>query len=328
MRQLLVECSDPGLIVTLAEGMENVLRHVDFERARFLQDQLNDLSRELGTDFEEAWRGFRIEVPNDGGTPLSFGNRDPVDQEKLGQLLSRAEEQGIGKFGVRSTLLLSQDGPPLETREQYVRDLADAICQACPDDVSLLRRPLDLPASLESHRLQLVNEQVGQVLNARARHPSVGHPWIRDTMQQLEKALQEVNIRTEAVMEYELTRVNPVEVGPDNCTRWAALAVRLDKEVEKWYSAAEEQLEYLYQRAALVHLLWTDIQGKGGARLFLENRLRSHVKEAEGVYSRDGQEALRLVYRELCKPSWGRQLGNLDEDENGKVDHKPIHPAE
>jgi hypothetical protein len=36
MRQLLVECSDPGLVVSLAEELEHVLRHVDFERARAL----------------------------------------------------------------------------------------------------------------------------------------------------------------------------------------------------------------------------------------------------------------------------------------------------
>ena len=66
MRQLLVECSDPGLVVTLAEEFENVLRHVDFKRAQSLQVRLNDLARELGTEFDQAWRGFRLEVPNDG----------------------------------------------------------------------------------------------------------------------------------------------------------------------------------------------------------------------------------------------------------------------
>ena len=55
-----------------------------------------------------------------------------------------------------------------------------------------------------------------------------------------------MNIRTEAVMEYELSRVKPAEVNPGDYTRWAALAVRLGKEVEKWYGAAEGQLEYPY----------------------------------------------------------------------------------
>jgi len=313
MRQLVVECSDPGLVVTLAEEFENVLRHVDFERAKFLQGRLNDLARELGTEFEEAWRGFRLEVPNDGGSPLSFGNRDPVDEEKLKQLLSQAEKQGIGKFGMRNTLLLPQDGPAPETREQYIRDLADAIRYAWMEDVSLLRRPLDLPPSLETHRLQLVEEQVTSVLRARARYPSVGHPWIHDTMQQIEKALQEVDTRAEAVMEYELARLNQAQVEPDEYTRWAALAVRLGKEVEKWFAAAEERLEHLYQRVALIDVLWTDIRGMGRARPFLEDRLKSLIEEAKRVYTEDGQEALRLVYKDLRKPPWG--IGSAGDEE-------------
>ena len=71
MRQLLVECSDPGLVVTLEEEFENVLRHVDFERAKFLQGRLSDLARELGTEFEEAWRGVRIDGARE---PCCFGS--------------------------------------------------------------------------------------------------------------------------------------------------------------------------------------------------------------------------------------------------------------
>ena len=54
MRQLLVECSDPGLVISLAEEMENVLRNIDFDHARALQDQLTALARELGPDVEKA----------------------------------------------------------------------------------------------------------------------------------------------------------------------------------------------------------------------------------------------------------------------------------
>jgi hypothetical protein len=315
MRQLLVECSDPGLVVTLAEEFENVLRHVDFERAKFLQGRLNDLAHDLGTGFEEAWRGFRLEVPNDGGSPLSFGNRDPVDEEKLNHLLGQAEERGIGNFEVRNTLLLPQGGPAPETRERYIRDLADAIRYAYMEDESLLSRPFDLPPSLEAHRLQLVEEQVVPVLHAWARRPSVGHAWIQGAMRQVEKELQEVDTRAGAVMEYELTRVNPAEVEPDDCTRWAALAVRLGKEVEKWYAAAEEQLEHLYQRVALIDVLWTDIRGMGRARPILEDRLKLLIKNAENVYTEDAQEALRLVYKDMCNPS-----SRGDEKGNGKVE--------
>ncbi|MCJ7682870.1 MAG: hypothetical protein MUO68_01100, partial [Desulfobacteraceae bacterium] len=73
MRQLLVECSDPGLVVSMAEEFENVLRHIDFFQAQALGRQLNDLAQELGPEYEQAWEGFCLETPNDGGHPPSFG---------------------------------------------------------------------------------------------------------------------------------------------------------------------------------------------------------------------------------------------------------------
>jgi hypothetical protein len=72
MRQLLVECSEPGLVVSLAEELENVFRHVDFARAQALGRQLRDLAQELGPEFEQAWEGFHLEVPHDGGHPPTF----------------------------------------------------------------------------------------------------------------------------------------------------------------------------------------------------------------------------------------------------------------
>lgn len=74
-------------------------------------------------------------MPNDGGRPLSFGNRETVDEVRLQQLVARAAERDIGKFEMRDTLLLLQGGPEPETREQYVRDLADSIRYEYLDDL-------------------------------------------------------------------------------------------------------------------------------------------------------------------------------------------------
>lgn len=144
MRQLLVECSDPGIVVSLAEEFENILRQVDLAHAQELQRQLNDLARELGAEFEQAWHGFRIEVSNDSGRPLSFGDREIVNEEHLQQLLSHAGERGVGKFEMRDTLLLPQDGPAPETREQYIRDLADNIRYEHYNDLRLLSHGFSL----------------------------------------------------------------------------------------------------------------------------------------------------------------------------------------
>ena len=311
MRQLLVECSDPGLVVSLAEEFENVLRHVDFARAQALGRQLSELAREIGPEFEQAWQGFRLEMPNDGGHPPAFGSRDAVDEEWLKQLLAQAVERGLGQFELRRTSLLPQGGPAPETREQYVRDLADSIRWDCWEALGIFQMPVDLPASMSTHREKLMDERGAAVLRARTRYPTVGHRWIRDSVKQLEKALQEISTQAEAVMEYELARLDPAEMEPDDRIRWAALAVRLGTEVEKWCTAAEEPLAYLYQRAALVWLLWTECRGWGPARPFLEKRLQEIIEQAGEIYTADAADALRLLYDDLHQPPWGGLEGLL-----------------
>lgn len=305
MRQLLVECSDPGLVISLTEEFENVLRQIDFARARALQSQLSDLARELGPEFERAWQGFRLEVPNDGGRPPTFGDRNAVDEERLRQLLAQAAERGLGQFELRHTMLLPQDGPAPETREQYVRDLADSINLGRWEELGIFQSPTELPEAMAAHRQQLMDEHARDVLRARARFPTVGRPWIQDSLKQLERALEEINTRAEAVMEYELARLDPAGMEPPERIRWAVLAARLGKEVEKWYQAAEEPLAYIYQRAALVCLLWGECRGWGRARPFLEKRLEALIEQAETTYTADGVAALRLLYDDLRRPRWG-----------------------
>lgn len=326
MRQLLVECSDPGLVVSLAEEFENVLRQIDFDRAKALYGQLAELACELGPEFEEAWRGFRLEVPSDGGRPPTFGSRDDVDEGRLTQLLAQAGQRGLGRFELRHTLLLPQGGPEPETREQYVHDLADGIRWAAWDELGSSQSLVELPDSMADHRRRLIDEYGAAVLRARARFPAVGHLWVRDSVQQLEKALQEVNTRAEAVMAYELARLDPADMEPNERIRWAALAVRLGKEVEKWCLAAEEPLAYLYQRAALAYLLWDECRGWGLARPFLEKRLQAFIEQAETIYTADGRTALQRLYDDRHRSPWddARSLpaeeGTEAEDKEAGVD--------
>ena len=320
MRQLLVECSDPGLVISLAEEMENVLRNIDFDHARALQDQLTALARELGPDVEKAWRGFRLEAPGDGGSPPTFGSREGMetDRKPLKRLLAEAAGHGLGKFELRWTCLLPQGGPEPETREQYISDLADGIRYDRFEELGIRQMPTDLPAAMAAHREQLMQEHAGGVLAGRARFPAVGYKWIQDSGEAVRKALEEVNTRSEAVMEYELGRLDPATVEPAERVRWAALAVRLGVEFEKWCAAAEEPLPHLYQRAALYYHLWTACHGFSRARPFMEQRFQALIEQARTVYTADGAAALQHISDDLHRSPWDRlpALGiAADEDE-------------
>jgi hypothetical protein len=105
-----------------------------------------------------------------------------VDEARVKALLEQAAERGVGRFELRDTLLLPQGGPAPETREQYVRDLADAIRSAVWEEGMIFRSPVVLPASMDAHRRQLVQECAVPVLQARAGFPAVGRRWVEDSL--------------------------------------------------------------------------------------------------------------------------------------------------
>jgi hypothetical protein len=303
-RQLLVECSDPGLVVSLSEELENVLRHIDFAQAQALKQQLSTLAQELGSEIAQAWDGFRLETPNDSGRPPSFGKRDAWDAEvaPLQCLAEQAAAHGLGQWEVRRTMLLPQDGPAPETRDQYVSDLADAMSYLFWHDLGVFQYPVPLPEAMADHRRQLMDEHAGDALRAGARHATVGFPWLNDMRQRLEGVLAEVNTCATAVMRYELQRLVPADVDFDERLRWLALAVRLGHEFETWYTAVERDLPYVCQRAALVDLMWHTSRGHGRARSMLDARLQSLIAEADEVYTDDGVAALRRLDERLHEP--------------------------
>jgi hypothetical protein len=157
---------------------------------------------------------------------------------------------------------------------------------------------------MADHRERLLQEYVFPSLKARARFPAVGRRWIAHTRERLQKALEEVNTRAEAVIAYQLSLLDPGNQEPVERIRWTALAVRLGTEVERWYTATEAALPYVHQRAALAWLLWSDSRGPGSARAFVEERLRTCTVEAESIYTCDGVDALRLLYEETQTSAW------------------------
>jgi hypothetical protein len=273
-----------------------------------LQASLAEIARELGPETEAAWRGFRLEVPNDGASPPAFGSRgaDREQEEPLRHLLAHAEEREVGKFEMGQTSLLPQNGPAPETREQYVRDLADAIRFGDWRELVISRRPVPLPVTMAAHRRGLVDEQVASILKACAESPAVARSWVEAAVKRIEAALNEVDTQAQAVMVYELERLDPGEVEVEERTRWAALAARLGKQVEKWLQAAEEPLEFVWQRAALAGDLWSECRGWGPARGVLEQRFESVIAEARAMYHADAVAALEFLFEELQRPPWDR----------------------
>ncbi|MBI4596492.1 MAG: hypothetical protein HY730_08980 [Candidatus Tectomicrobia bacterium] len=324
MRQLLVECSDPGLVVTLEEEFEHVLKNVDFEVARGLQSQFAELAHELGREFEELWRGFHLEVTNDGNDfPPSFGNRDTVDEEKVKVLVARAQEKGIGRFSIRDTLLLPQGGPTPETRDQFIHDLADAIRYSSWYEIQCDRRPLTFPESMERNRQQIMEEYVYPDLRRRAQEPMVGYKWVQESIERLRKSLEEADTRSQAVMEYELSRIDPAQVELEDKVHWAVLACSLGREVEKWFTACAKELPHIYQRAALIAELWGSFRSVGRARPFLQERFKELIEESAALYTDDARQAMRQVYDELCQSPWDRRSGLLDKKEEGPENETP-----
>ncbi len=312
MKQLLVECSEPGLVVSLAEEFEYVLRHVDFERAMKLREQLSALAEELGADVDRMWRGFRLETPNQSGCrPLAFSSRETLDPEPMERLTAEASERGIGSFEVGQTLLLQQAGPPPETREQYVRDLAAGI-RGSDLALGVFSWPVPLPDTMADHREKLVEEHVLPVLRRRARIPTLGRRWMTDSHEPLNSALEEANTRAEAVMAYQLSQLDPDHQDSVQRIRWTALAVRLGREVDRWYLPTESALPYIYQKAALAWLLWRSGPSLQSARSFVKERLQACVELAEGVYTPDGVNALRALVEDAQQPYWRGVNGLLE----------------
>lgn len=83
--------------------------------------------------------------------------------------------------------------------------------------------------------------------------------------------------------------------------------------------AAEEPLDYIYQRAALAYLLWTECRGWRPAEPFLETRLQALIEQAETTYTADGVAALRLLHHELHQQRW-EGLSSLPAEEGAETE--------
>ena len=141
----------------------------------------------------------------------------------------------------------------------------------------------------------------------------MGYQWVQESMECLRKAIEEVDTRAQAVMEYELSRIDPLHIEFEEKVHWAVLACSLGKEVEKWYTASANKLPYFYQRAALLAELWTSCRGVGPVRQFLQERFQELIEESASVYTDDGRHALTRVLDGLRRSPWDRWSGLLGE---------------
>lgn len=167
-----MEGSDPGVVLSLDEDLENVLRHIDFEAAGKLKDALSRLAHEMGEEVAEAWKPMRIETSNDGGSrPVAFGTREDVDPVALQQLAAHARETDVGVFSVGHTCLMNESGPNPETREQYVQDLAAAMDFRDAEELAVIDYPAASPAPMARARQEIVDEGPGEILRRAALNP-------------------------------------------------------------------------------------------------------------------------------------------------------------
>ncbi len=336
-RQLLVECSEPGVVMASADSIEHALRHIGWEDVLRLRDKLAELADEMGADYARLWHDFRIEQPNDSAwsTRLpAFSNRVDTSREaeqRTEELASEAAKRGLGRFAVGATMLMDEGVIHPETREQYIEELAMAVERRFasaplraeePASVRvvdlpergeggttlgyeptfrLLCHPIPLPKRIRDHRMELVRELAGGTLEARARESRVGRAWVESTLKNLQKPVEEIASRIEAVIDYELARVRPEELPLEEALRWLALAVRSWRDIDRFYAPVETSMRHPSEKACLAHLLAMENEGDGRVEQFMCRKLEAAIAEAESVYTSDGVAALRKVLADTRK---------------------------
>lgn len=315
MKQLLLECSEPGVVVALEEELENILRRVDFKKAQEIQEKLLHLSQKLGPDYEDLWRGFRMEVSNDlCASPPSFGKRERAPKKKLNELLLQAKREEIGSFKVYSTLLLSQGGPTPETREQYIEDLANSISFSSHYMCPINNNHLGFPKKIAAYRLRLLKEHLDCVLKQAATSTSTGPKWLKDSKDKIDTSLTEINTKAHAIMEYELFQLDPDKLDLQERIQWASLSCSIGKDYKKWCRAALKEIDYLYQRAALLLHLCSICENMGRAADFLREKFQEIIEESKSIYTEDGSQALEILYKK-CENPWNKMRNLLKDKE-------------
>ena len=289
---ILVEHSEPGLVIKPVDSFENVLRHISYERALELRQSLIAIAQELGPEYAAAIEQFHLEVPGDSTRPPALATLGDVDYGAVKRVTEVATERGLGEFRVGVSLLLEGKA---QTREDYVAELRFAIETAGGYGIP------PLPDVIRKHRSLLVAQRLGG--GYCGPEDAVGHLWVRDMAQRSRRALEAIDNDVCAVIRYELERLDPSSLPLEELARWctAALWVHGERFVAL-YTLLEAGLEYLYQRAGFAYRFHEAPGPKRyPAMKHLEERMTAYLAEAQKIYTPEAVAALEQIRNKMLE---------------------------
>ncbi len=290
--KILVEHSEPGLVIKPVDSFENVLRHFSYERALELRRQLIEIAQEMGSEYATTLEQFHLEVPGDSTRPPALATLGEVSYEMVKEVTDVATERGLGEFQVGMSILLEGKA---QSREDYISDLRFSI-----ETATGYRIP-PLPKVIREHRRRLLERRLG------ARdvwlEDTIGHQWVEEKVRSLRRDLEGIDRDVCAVIAYELERLAPEALSTEELAEWCTAALRLGGErFLELFTALEGKLSYLYQRASFAYRFH---EAPGFCPQLVQEHLRkcmaAYLEEAKQIYTAEAVEALEQMRAKMLE---------------------------
>lgn len=287
-KQMIIEHSEPGFVISLSDDLENTLRNLSWEQVEKLRQELVMLARQISVECGRALEAFHIEVPSEVGASIpSLATLEDIDKSYVERVLERASEQ----FGWKFKLYMSHLLEGRYSRRDYVEDIRDEIMHGDYGD------PV-LPAELREHRRRLLEERIPPVCKGlTVDHYLVGCWWVEEEVKQVEKIFKEIDSEVRAVGRYLLETITPPEKDEEELFYWCVFASQTCHDrFYQLYGALEEKVPYLHQKA---HYCWTLYRTGRCFRDWLVGKMGEYVEEARSIYIPEGIEALEGILKEM-----------------------------
>lgn len=287
-KQMIIEHSEPGFVISLSDDLENTLRNLSWEQIEKLRQELVRLARQISAECGRALEAFHIETPGEVGASLpSLVTLENVDKACVEQVLEKAKEEFGWKFKLYMSWLLEGK----YSRRDYVDDIRSEIMHGDYGD------PV-LPTELREHRRRLLEKKIPPVFKGLGvDHYLVGYRWVEEETKQVEKIFTEIDNEVQAVGRYLLETITPSEKDGEELFHWCVFASQTCHDrFYQFYGALEEKVPYLHQK---IHYCWELYRTGRCFRDWLVGKMREYVSEARSIYIPEAIEALEGILKDM-----------------------------